>query len=78
MSDRQDVLLAIQESLDLLLRLKIQEVRSTRSQADMIQFLGETGCGPAKIAALLGTSVNNVKPVLYGRAKKSKAKRKTK
>jgi DNA-directed RNA polymerase specialized sigma24 family protein len=62
--DNQDVLEDIRRSLDLLLRLKIQEIRGDRSQTEMIHLLGSLGCPPAEIARLIGTTSGTVRPIL--------------
>jgi hypothetical protein len=51
-------------SVDLLLRLKLREVRGDRTQKEMILLLGEMGGTAAEIASLLGVSRTNVDPVL--------------
>ncbi len=51
-------------SVDLLLRLKLREVKGDRNQKDMILLMGEIGATGAEIASLLGISRTNVAPVL--------------
>lgn len=75
MSERESTLEAIRESLDLLLRLKLEDIRATRNQTEMIKLLDSVGCPPSKIAALLGTTTNTVNPVLSRARGKAKKKR---
>jgi len=51
-------------SVDLLIRLKLQEIRGDRSQKEMILLMGEMGATGAEIASLLGINRTNVAPVL--------------
>ena len=51
-------------SVDLLLRLKVREIRGDRNQTQMILLLGEAGATGGEIASLLGVSRTNVDPVL--------------
>ena len=54
----------IARSMDLLLRLKLGEVKGDRSQRDMIRFLGSHGATAGEIASLLGVSSTTVHPEL--------------
>jgi hypothetical protein len=54
----------IAESLDLLVRLKVDEVKGERSQKEMIQFLDGFGVGSGEIAALLQLPRTTVDPEL--------------
>jgi DNA-directed RNA polymerase specialized sigma24 family protein len=50
--------------VELLLRLKLREMNSGRSQKEMILLLGDVGIGGGEIASLLGISRTNVDPTL--------------
>lgn len=67
-------LAAIREGIELLVRLKLHEVRGDRSQKDMIHLLDECGCGPSQIAKLLNTTANSVNPVLSRSRRPNKAR----
>jgi len=62
----------ISHSLDLLVKLSIEAVRGTRSQAQTIVMLDSMGCGQTEIARLLGTTANTVNVTLYNEKKKTK------
>jgi hypothetical protein len=51
-------------SVDLLVRLKLQELKNGRTQRDMIRFLGSLGVASGEIASLLGISRIIVDPEL--------------
>lgn len=70
--DQTEVLEQIKRFLDVLVRLKIEEIRANRSQTQMIVFLDSVGCNPTEIAEILGTTTKTVNPIL------SKARRKKK
>ena len=59
-------------SVNLLVRLKLEEVKRDRSQREMIHFLGSLGLGGGEIASLLGINRTTVDPELS----KSRAGRK--
>lgn len=74
MSNREDPIQNVARSLELLLRLKIEEIRGDRSQTEMIGLLGRLGATAAEIAAMLGAEVKTVAPIL-SRAKGSGKKK---
>jgi DNA-directed RNA polymerase specialized sigma24 family protein len=51
-------------SVDLLVRLKLHEIRGQRSQKEMVLLLGQAGASGGEIASLLGISRTNVDPIL--------------
>lgn len=51
-------------SFDLLLRLKIEEIKGDRSQREMIRMLGAMGATAPEIASLLRISLTTVAPEL--------------
>lgn len=61
-------------SVDLLLRLKVREIKGDRNQTQMILLLAETGATGGEIASLLGISRTNVDPVLSKARASSKGK----
>lgn len=61
----------ITRSIELLVRLKLQEVRGDKSQREMILLLDSFDCTPSEIAKLLGTTTTSVSPVL-SRSRKQK------
>ena len=63
----------IARCVDLLLRLKIDEVKGDRTQGEMIRFLGSQGATPAEVASLLGVKPSTVYPEL-SKARASKGK----
>jgi DNA-directed RNA polymerase specialized sigma24 family protein len=70
----------IARSADLLLRLKLQEMKEGQSQTQMILLLGGIGATGGEIAALLDVSRTTVDPILskarasIQRSKKSSAR----
>ncbi len=63
-SQERELLVGLKRSLNLLLKLKIQEIRGDQSQKDLILLLDSLGCRPTEIAELLNTGVTSVNPVL--------------
>jgi hypothetical protein len=59
-----DPMTQIARSLDLLVKLKIEEVKKDRSQREMIHFLFGLGVGSGDIATLLGVNRTTVDPEL--------------
>ena len=65
---------ALNRSIELLLRLKIHELKGDRSQSEMILFLDQAGFKSGEIIHLLGATAGTVRPIL-SRGRKSKKKR---
>ncbi len=64
---------ALSRSTELILRLKIQELKGDRSQSEMILFLDALGFKAGEIIRLLGATASTVHPILSrGRKKKKK------
>jgi hypothetical protein len=61
--------------LEILVKLKLEEAKGSRSQRDMIRFLGSLQIPSGQIATLLGISRTTVDPEL-SKARSSKPKRK--
>jgi len=61
---KDDPLAQIARSLDILVKLKIEEVRKDRNQQSMIELLFDLGVGGGEIANLLGISRKTVDPAL--------------
>lgn len=70
---------ALNRATELLLRLKIHEIKGERSQSEMILYLDTLGFKAGEIIRLLGATAATVHPVLSrGRKNKNKKKRKKK
>ncbi len=52
-------------SLEILVRLNLQNMKGDRSQNDMISLLDSVGCAQSEIADFLGTTTNTVNVSLY-------------
>ena len=68
--DQLTLLRKMTRLLEILVRLDLQNLKSGRSQNEMITLLDSVGCGQSEIADFLGTTTNTVNVSLY------KAKRK--
>ena len=60
-----------ERTLELLLKLKIQELKGDRNQSEMILFLDSLGFQSGEIIRLLGVAAGTVRPTL-SRARKKK------
>jgi len=65
---------ALSRSTELLLRLKIHELKGDRSQSEMILFLDKLGFKSGEIIRLLGATAATVRPIL-SRGRKNKKKK---
>jgi DNA-directed RNA polymerase specialized sigma24 family protein len=64
---------ALNRSAELLLKLKIHELKGDRSQSEMIFLLDSLGFKSGEIIRLLGATAGTVRPILSrGRKKKKK------
>lgn len=63
-SNPVDPLERLASSVDLLVKLKVEELKRDRSQREMIKFLGGLGVGGGDIASLLGINRTTVDPEL--------------
>jgi DNA-directed RNA polymerase specialized sigma24 family protein len=63
---------AIERSLELLLKLKTQEMRGERSQSEMILLLDSLGFKSGEIVKFLGASGATVRPILSRAHRKKK------
>ena len=63
-TDNADPLERIARSMDLLLKLKLEEIKGDRTQRAMIRFLGSHGATAGEIASLLAVSSTTVHPEL--------------
>ena len=70
-SDIATQLTDIQRSIQLLIKLKLAETQGSRSQKEMVLFLGGLDCSAGEIADLLGVPKTSVAPTL-SRAKGKK------
>lgn len=65
--------LGLERSIELLLKLRIHEVKGDRSQSETIRFLDSLGFRSGEIIRLLGASEGTVRPILSrARAQKKK------
>jgi len=69
------LLASIDNSLKLLIKVNIQQIRRDRSLKEMILELKRLGCSSAEIATYLGAKMSTVAPTV-SRAKPEKAKKK--
>ncbi|MEO1019273.1 MAG: hypothetical protein AAFY56_16515 [Pseudomonadota bacterium] len=60
----------IQQSIQLLIKLKLADIQGEKSQKDMVLMLGGLGCTANEISVLLGAPKTSVAPILS----KAKAK----
>lgn len=51
-------------SIDLLVKLKVEEIKGDRNQRDMIRFLAGLGASGPEISSVLGISRSTVDPEL--------------
>jgi DNA-directed RNA polymerase specialized sigma24 family protein len=65
---------ALNRSVELLLRLKIHELKGDQSQSEMILFLDGLGFKSGEIIRLLGATAGSVRPIL-SRGRKNKKKK---
>ncbi len=73
-SEELSALSRMSRLLEILVRLNLETMRGSRSQADMIGMLNSVGCRQSEIADLLGTTSNTVNVALYKAKKKSRKK----
>jgi len=59
-----EALQSIEHSIELLLKLKISEVKGDRSQSEMILLLDSLGFKSGEIIKFLGASEGTVRPIL--------------
>jgi hypothetical protein len=63
---------ALNRSIELLLKLKVAELKGDRSQSEMILFLDSLGFKAKEIVNLTGASPATVHPILSRGRKKKK------
>jgi len=63
---------ALSRSTELLLKLKIHELKGEKSQSEMILFLDTLGFKSGEIIRLLGATAGTVRPILSRGRKKKK------
>lgn len=66
---------SLERTMELLLRLEVQQVKGQRNQTDMILLLDSLGFRPVEIAVALGTTTGTVNPILSKRRAKKPATR---
>lgn len=74
MSSEAESLQDLKRSVDLLLKLKIAELKGERSQSEMILFLQSLGFKSGEIINLTGASGATVRPILSRGRKNQKKK----
>lgn len=74
---KTDSLERIERLLDILVRLKLRELKADRNQTETILLLGEVGMTGGEIASLVGISRKTVDPTLSKARRKSRTKQKT-
>jgi len=72
--DQLTLLRKMTRLLEILVRLDLQNLKSGRSQNEMINLLDSVGCGQPEIADFLGTTTETVKVTLY-KARRKAAKK---
>jgi hypothetical protein len=76
--EAEDVTRKIARAVDLLVRLKIDEVKGTRNQSDLVKFLAGLGATAAEISSLTNLKRTTVDPILSrSRASVAPAKRRS-
>jgi len=63
---------SIDRSIQLLLKLKISEIKRDRSQSEMILLLDSLGFKSGEIIKVLGASEGSVRPIISRAHKKDK------
>lgn len=75
MPNESDALTSLARSMDLLLRLEVQNLKGKRNNTEMILLLDSLGFRPAEIATVLGTTSTTVRPILSkSRLKKNRSR----
>lgn len=74
----QDFAQGIARSVEMLVRLKVQEIKGERNNTDMIYMLAGLGATSGEISTLLGMKPTSVMPILSRARAKGKAKPKVK
>lgn len=69
-----ELLTRLNHLIEILVKLKLEQVKGDLSQKDMILFLDGMGCSSGEIARLLGVKETNVYPTL-SRARQPKSRR---
>lgn len=59
-----DPILQIARSLEILLKLKVEEIKGSRNQTELIHTLGDYGLNGSEIASLLNAPRTTVAPEL--------------
>lgn len=61
-------------ALELLVKLKIDEIRGNRTDTEMVLYLSRLGCSPSRIAELLSIPTTTINPILSKARKKKGGK----
>lgn len=78
MAQPNDVMERIANSLDLVVRIMLEQTTAGKTSAEQIELLSTYGLGPTQIAAIVGTSVNTVNVTLSRLRKAKKVAKKDK
>jgi DNA-directed RNA polymerase specialized sigma24 family protein len=63
-TDLNETITTLNKLVEVLVKLKLEEVKGERSQKDMILLLGTMGCSSGDVAKLLGVKETTVYPIL--------------
>lgn len=63
-TDLKETIATLNKLVEVLVKLKLEEVKGERSQKDMILLLGTMGCSSMDVAKLLGVKETTVYPIL--------------
>ena len=62
--DADDVTKRIARSVEMLVRLKVEEIRGSRNKTDMIRFLANLGATSPEIVSFLAVPLTTVAPIV--------------
>lgn len=62
--DAGDVTERIARSVEMLVRLKVEEIKGNRTKSDMIRFLANLGATTSEIVSFLAVPLTTVAPIV--------------
>jgi hypothetical protein len=62
-TDLKETIATLNKLVEVLVKLKLEEVKGERSQKDMTLLLGKMGCSSGEVAKLLGVKETTVYPI---------------
>lgn len=74
--DADDVTKRIARSVEMLVRLKIEEIKGSRNKTDMIRFLAGIGATSSEIVSFLAVPLTTVSPIVSKARASTKPKKK--